>query len=56
MVDFDLSSEEGITGNPLAQFKGNRFNIISYNAGIVYYSASSTIRLCWTQGLENTTG
>ena len=38
MVDFDLSLEEdGITGNPLAQFKGNRFNIIFYNAGIVYY-------------------
>ena len=39
MVDFDLSLEEdGITGNPLAQFKGNRFNIIFYNAGIVYYN------------------
>ena len=38
MVDFDLSLEEdGITGNPLAQFKGNRFNIIFYNGGIVYY-------------------
>ena len=36
MVDFDLSLD-GITGNPLAQFKGNRFNIIFYNAGIVYY-------------------
>ena len=29
MVDFDLSLEEdGITGNPLAQFKGNRLNIL----------------------------
>ena len=38
IVDFDLSLEEdGITGNPLPQFKGNRFNIIFYNGGIVYY-------------------
>ena len=38
MLDFDLSLEEyGITGNPLARFKGNRFNIIFYNVGIMYY-------------------
>ena len=38
MVDFDLSLEEdGITWNLLAQFIGKRFNIIFYNAGIVYY-------------------
>ena len=34
MVDFDLALEEdGILKNPLAQFRGNRFNIIFYNGG-----------------------
>ena len=38
MVDFDLALEEdGIVKNPLAQFRGNRFNIIFYNGGAVYY-------------------
>ena len=46
MVDFDLSLEEdGITGNPLAQFKGNRFNIIFYNGGIVYYLQKNCKRI-----------
>ena len=38
MVDFNLALEEdGITKNPLAQFRGNRFNIIFYNGGAAYY-------------------
>ena len=38
MVDFDLALEEdGIDKNPLAQFRGNRFNIIFYNGGAAYY-------------------
>ena len=38
MVDFALALEDkGISKNPLIQFKGNRFNVLFYNAGIVYY-------------------
>ena len=38
MVDFNLALEQdGISKNPLAQFRGNRFNIIFYNGGAAYY-------------------
>ena len=38
MVEFDLAlAEDGIHKNPLAQFRGNRFNIIFYNGGASYY-------------------
>ena len=37
MVDFVLALEEkGISKNPLIQFKGNRFNVLFYNAGVIY--------------------
>lgn len=31
----------GIARNPLATFRGNRFNILFYDAGVVYYLSSS---------------
>ena len=39
MVQFKvlLESEKGINNVPLAPFKGNRFNILFYNAAGVYY-------------------
>ena len=38
MVDFQLALEDsGLPENPLIPFKGNRFNVLFYNAGIIYY-------------------
>ena len=38
MVEFSLAlADDGIDKNPLAQFRGNRFNIIFYNGGAIYY-------------------
>ncbi|MCH2377670.1 MAG: hypothetical protein MK231_04815, partial [Pelagibacterales bacterium] len=38
MVEFQLALEDsGLPENPLIPFKGNRFNVLFYNAGMIYY-------------------